>query len=72
MLSQSQNLALQSQNESSLLHSNEKSDDDEGQDNSDDETEDEKAYTLAIIVNADFDYNEVAETWMIYSESMQR
>ena len=48
----------------------EEEDQDDDNESDDGDVVEEKAYTLAIIANADFDYNEVAEKWMIYAESM--
>ena len=33
--------------------------------------EDEKAYTLAVIVNTDYQYNEVADLWRSNAEATQ-
>ena len=46
--------------------------DDDEEDKDSDDYDDEKAYTLAIIVNTDYSYNEVAEQWRINSESLQK
>ena len=50
------------------------SEEDEGNDNNDSDSgfDEERAYTLAVIVNTDFMYNEVTEVWKKNAEEMQK
>lgn len=56
------------------LNANLDSDEDEDIDNNDSDNgfEDERAYTLAVIVNTDFMYNEVTEVWRRSADEMQK
>ena len=58
-----------SQDENALPDLDELEDsEDEEENKSEEDFDDEKAYTLAVIVNPDYIYNEVAEQWRISGE----
>ena len=76
MLSVNQSMAVsQAQDENCLLRSNRRRDS-EGESDlgvSDEGNEDdEKAYTLAVIVNTDQTYADVLEFWRLHAESMKK
>ena len=60
-------MANQTSQDDNILRLSEESDD-EG--NNSDGIDDEKAYTLAVIVNTEMMYNEVAEMWRANAESV--
>ena len=79
MLSVNQEMASQAQDENRLFVENrrrdsEGDDSEEDQNNlgSDSEVEDEKAYTLAVIVNVDQTFGDVSDFWRLHTESMQK
>lgn len=75
MLSVNQSIASQAQDENCLLRSNRRRDSEGDSDlgGSDDGNEDdEKAYTLAVIVNTDQTYSDVLEFWRLHTESMKK
>ena len=67
MLSNNQekhNIASRDANNAAAVQSDDDDDDSDG-------IEDEKAYTLAVIVNTDYQYNEVADLWRSNAEATQ-